>query len=80
MPAGCCALAGLPFRSSESWTARDLSLISYKGYPCFPGGSDGKASAYNAGDSGQSLGREDLWEKEEPGRLYSLGSKRVGHD
>ena len=32
----------------------------------FPGGSDGKASAYNAGDSGsvQSLGWEDLLEKE----------------
>ena len=30
----------------------------------FPGGSDGKASAYNAGDLGQPLGREDLLEKE----------------
>jgi len=29
----------------------------------FPSGSDGKASAYNAGDP-QSLGREDLLEKE----------------
>ena len=58
----------------------------------FPGGSDGKASAYNAYhvvDPGQSLGWEDLWEKEtathssilawkipwmvEPGRLQSMG-------
>ena len=30
----------------------------------FPGGSDGKASAYNAGDLGSILGREDLLEKE----------------
>ena len=56
----------------------------------FPGGSDGKASAYNAGD----LGREDPLEKEkathssilawkipwteEPGGLQSMGSLRVG--
>ena len=58
----------------------------------FPGGSDGKASAYNAGDPGW----EDLLEKEtaphssilawripwmeEPGRLQSMGLQRVGHD
>ena len=29
-----------------------------------PGGSDGKASAYNVGDLVQSLGRQDLLEKE----------------
>ena len=62
----------------------------------FPGGSDGKASAYNAGDLGQPLGREDLLEKEmathssilawkipwmeEPGRLQFMGSQRVRHD
>ena len=61
-------------------------------YIDFPGGSDRKASAYNAGD----LGWEDLLEKEmathssilawkipwmlEPGRLQSMGSQRVGHD
>ena len=28
----------------------------------FPGGSDGKASAYNVGDSGSTLGWEDLLE------------------
>ena len=58
----------------------------------FPGVSDGKASVYKVGD----LGREDLLEKEmathssilawkipwteEPGRLQSIGSQRVGPD
>ena len=61
----------------------------------FPGGSDGKASDSNAGDPGSILGQEDLekemathssilaWEipwTEEPGRLQSVGSQRVGHD
>ena len=62
----------------------------------FPGGSDGKASACNVGDQVQSLGWEDSLEKEmathsstlawkipwteEPGRLQSMGSQRVGHD
>ena len=30
----------------------------------FPGGSDGKASAYDEGDAGSILGREDPLEKE----------------
>ena len=58
----------------------------------FPGGSEGKASACSAGDPG----REDPLEKEvathfsilawkipwteEPGRLQSIGSQRVGHN
>ena len=62
----------------------------------FPGGSDGKASAYSVGDPGSILGREDLLEKEmathcrflaweipwteEPGRVQSMGLQRVGHD
>ncbi|MHC5865510.1 hypothetical protein ACYT6K_09950, partial [Streptococcus pyogenes] len=62
----------------------------------FPGGSDGKASASNTGDQVQSLGWEDLLEKEmvtqssslawkipwmvEPGRLQSMGSLKVRHD
>ena len=62
----------------------------------FPGGSDGKASAYNVGDQVQSLGWEDPLEKEmathsstlawkipcmeEPGRLQSMGSPRVRRD
>ena len=60
-----------------------------------PDGSDGKASAYNAGDWVQSLGQEDLLEEEmatlfsilawkiswteEPGGLQSTRSQRVGH-
>ena len=59
----------------------------------FPGGSDGKAAACNTGDQIQSLGWEDLLEKEmaihssilawripwmeEPGRLQSMESQRV---
>ena len=62
----------------------------------FPGGSDGKASACNAGDpgsipgSGRSLEKEMAthsstlaWKiprVEEPGRLQPMGSQRVRHD
>ena len=62
----------------------------------FPGGSDSKASAYNAGDLGSILGGEDPLEKEmaphsstlawkipwteKPRRLQSMGSQKVGHD
>ena len=62
----------------------------------FPGGSDGKVSAYNVGDLGSILGWEDLLEKamathssilawkipwtEEPGGLQSMGSQRVRYD
>ena len=62
----------------------------------FPGGSEGKVSAYNAGDlglipgSGRSLKKEMAthsrilaWKipwMEEPGRVQSMGSQRVGHD
>ena len=62
----------------------------------FPGGSDGKASAYNVEDPGSvpGLGRspgegnghplqysclENPW-TEEPGRVHSMGSQRVGHN
>ena len=61
----------------------------------FSGGSDGEESACNAGDlvlipgSGRSSGGngyrlqysclEIPW-MEEPGRLQSVGSQRVGHD
>ena len=57
----------------------------------FPGGSDGKASAYNVGDPGVIPGLESPLEKEiathsstlawkipwteEPGRLQSMGSQ-----
>ena len=62
----------------------------------FPGGSDSKASACNTGDPGSILGQEDPLEKEmlthsstlawkiplteEPCRLQSMGSQRVGHN
>ena len=62
----------------------------------FPGASDLKESAYNAGDLGSVPGLEDPLEKEmvtqssilawripwteKPGRLQSMGSHRVGHD
>ena len=62
----------------------------------FPGGSDGKESAYNAGDLGLILwsgrspgeGNDDppsflAWRipwTEEPGGLQSMESQRVGHD
>ena len=63
---------------------------------CFPGGSDGKESACNVGDSGLFPALEDPPERrmathpstlawripwtEEPGRLQSMGSQRVEHD
>ena len=62
----------------------------------FPGGSDGKASARNAGDlgsipgSGRSPGEGNgshssthAWKipwMEKPGGLQPMGSQRVGHD
>ena len=62
----------------------------------FPGGSEVKVSASNAGGRVRSLGWEDPLEKEmetyssilawripwteEPGGLQSTGSQRVGHD
>jgi len=62
----------------------------------FPGSSDGKESACNAEDlgsiheSGRSLGKEVVthtsilaWEiswMEEPGRLQSMGSKKLRHN
>ena len=44
----------------------------------FPGGSDGKEPAQNAGDPGSipGLGR---W-MEEPGELQFMGMQRVGHE
>ena len=62
----------------------------------FPGGSEDKASACNAGDLGSIPGSGDPLEKEmathssilawrtpqteEPGRLQSTGLQRVGHN
>ena len=60
--------------------------------PVVPGGSDGEASACNAGDLGQEDPLEEgmathssilawriLW-SEEPGGLQPIRSQRVGHD
>ena len=63
---------------------------------CFPSGSEGKVSAYNAGDSGSLPGQGRSLEKEmathsstlawkipwteKPGRLQSMGLQRVGDD
>ena len=62
----------------------------------FPGGSDGKASAYNVGDARSIPGLGRYLEKkmaahfrtlawkipwtEKCGRLQSMGSQRIGHD
>ena len=62
----------------------------------FPGGSEVKLSAWNAGDLGSIPGQEDPLEKEmathsstlswrspwteEPGGQQSMGSQRVKHD
>ena len=62
----------------------------------FPGGSVSKESTCNAGDLGSTLGWEDPLEEGmvthpsifawripwtlEPGRLLSMGSRRVGHN
>ena len=80
MPSGCSPLPCLLPPRTGGW----------------PGGSDGKESACNAGDLGWALGQKDPLEKlmgtlssilawriprtEEPGRLQSTGSQRVRHD
>ena len=71
-------------------------LVIYCMHSDFPGGSDGKASAYNAGDLGSVPGPGSPLEKEmathssipawkipwmaEPGKLQSMGLQRVGHN
>ena len=80
-----------------SFLCRFFSHISYhrilSRVPCaklFPGGSEVKVSACNAGDlglipgSGRSPGEGNgnpviPW-REEPGGLQSMGSQRVGHN
>ena len=70
------------------------SLVSFT--MGFPGGSEGKASVYNAGDLGSIPGLARPLEKEmairsstiawkipwteETGRLQSIGLQRVGYD
>ena len=76
--------------------ARSVIYTSPWALEGFPGGSDGKEAACNAGNWVQSLGWEDAWEKktathsgvlalripwtEEPGRLQSMESQRVRHN
>ena len=78
---------------SAEWTIYSETLREKCG---FPGGSDSKASAYNAGDpgsipgSGRSPGEGngnplqfsclENLRTEESGRLQSMRSQRVGHD
>ena len=72
-----------------------MQFLNYSESSDFPGGSDDKASAYDAGDPGSIPGGEDPLEKEmaphsstlawkipwteESGGLQSVGSQRVGH-
>ena len=80
----------LPFVTNST------EMYQWKTGRSFSAGSDGKESACNAGELGAILGWEDPLEKgmvthssvlarripwtEEPGRLQSIGSQRVGHD
>ena len=80
----------------NTWFSLLLFAMNYKGKECFPGGSEVKASACNAGDLGliPGLGRSpgegngnplqySCLENpwtEESGGLRSTGSQRVGHD
>ena len=73
----------------------NVNWCTYYGKQGFPGGSDSKVSACNAGDlgsipgSGRSLEKEmathssilasKIPQTEEPSRLQSTGSQRVGH-
>ena len=87
----------LQFGDDLIWLMAETLLGVHTDLPMdFPGGSDSKASAYNAETQVQSLGWEDLPEKEiaihcsilawkipwmeEPGRLQSMGSQRVRYD
>ena len=84
-------LAFLLFPLKSSYWVSNLIIMDMTVFR-FSGGSDGKASVYNAGDLGSSpgLGRSlaihsntIAWRipwTEEPGRLQSMGSQRVGHD
>ena len=82
---------GISFEKSSSF----LFAITFR-FIDFPGGSDCKASVYNAGDPGSvpGLGRSpgeghgnplqyyclEIPWTEEPGMPQSMGLQRVGHD
>ena len=66
------------------WEQKPVTFDRYQKSYDFPGGSDGKVSAYNAGDLGSipGLGRSPgegngypLQQTEEPGGLQSMGSQ-----
>ena len=46
----------------------------------FPGGSDSKASAYNAGDPGSISGSKEMATHSSTSKLQSMGLQRVGHE
>ena len=84
----------------QSYFTVSLSKLAFKkanfSLIGFPGGSEGKVSAYNVGDlgsipvSGRSPGEGNgnpssilAWRipwTEEPGRLHCIGSQKVKHD
>ena len=86
----------LPITEIQDQKGICLFLVVTRIYMGFPGGSDSKESACNAGDPGSIPGQEDLLQKgtathssflawrtpwtEEPGELQSIGSQRNGHD
>ena len=96
------ALPSLGFSRQEHWSGLPSRGIQFCLYHCpmhntsFPGGSDGKASACNAGHPGVilALGRsrgegngnplqDSCWRiprMEEPGGLQSVGLQKVGRD
>ena len=80
----------------ESWTIKKAEHQRIDAFELWCDGSDGKASACNAGDLGSTPGLGRSLEKEmathfstlawnipwreEPGRLQSMGLQRVRHD
>ena len=78
-----------PGSSRNLFLKKELKLY-LQALTYFPGGSDGKSAACNAGDlglipgSGMATHSSNLaWRiswTEEPGRLQSMGLQRVGHD
>ena len=92
-------ICGMCFLEDEVLHIKDSLPMLFKSPSVlfsFVGGSEGKASACNAGDLVRSLGQEDPLKKEmathsstlawiipwteKPGRLQSMGSQRIGHD
>ena len=89
---------GVPGDERPIWRFRKGWCFSFVGALVmldFPGGSDGKASAYNVVDPGsiprwgRSSGEGNdthtstlAWKipREDPGRLQSMGLQRVGHN